>query len=143
MMRLRTRFLRLALPALLLSSCVTVYSSFTNLTPRQQPRNDTGSYPVEISWDSQQQALRPQSVHAKVQVGDKYYDMKRVPQLPNRWETLIPVPPGTNFVNYRIRVEFQYNSIPVPRDDSRVSPLYQLEVVEPRPAIEIKPEPAK
>ncbi|MBI3875796.1 MAG: hypothetical protein HY300_07520, partial [Verrucomicrobia bacterium] len=75
MMRLRKHFARLVLPTLLLSGCVTAYySSFTNLTPRQQPRNDTGSYPVEISWESQQQALRPQSVRAKVQIGEKYYD---------------------------------------------------------------------
>jgi hypothetical protein len=136
MMRPRIRAYAAAAPALaglLLVACATTYSTFTNLPPRAQPRNDSGNYTIEVIWDSRQTALRQDSIRPAVQVGTNYYAMKRVPQLANRWETLIPVPPGTNYVNYRVRVDYQYNSIPVAREDSRLSPLYQLHVTDTPP----------
>ncbi|MBM3877848.1 MAG: hypothetical protein FJ386_14230 [Verrucomicrobia bacterium] len=134
-MCLRHRIASLASVTLILSGCATTYSTFTNLTPRAQPRNESGSYIVEFAWDSRQTALRRDSVRPSVQVGTNYYAMKRLAQLSNRWETLIPVTPGTNYVNYRFRVDYLYNSIPVPREDSRFSALYQLQVIDaPAPA---------
>jgi len=142
-MRLRQRIATLTGCALLLAGCATTYSTFTNLTPRSQPRNESGSYPVEFTWTSRQTALRQDTVRPKVQIGTNYYAMKRIAQLANRWETLIPVAPGTNFVNYRFRVDYLYNSIPVAREDSRVSPLFQLHVADsPAAPIEVPP-PAK
>ena len=141
-MRLRQRIASLAACTLLLAGCATTYSTFTNLTPRSQPRNESGSYPVEFTWNSRQTALRQDSVRPSVQIGTNYYAMKRIAQLANRWETLIPVPPGTNFVNYRFRVDYLYNSIPVACEDSRVSPLFQLHVADPTAPVEAPP-PAK
>ena len=124
---MRNRLAALLFLPLLLTGCT---STVTNLTPGRQPRNDAGLYPVEIIWETQQKSVRHDTVKPQVQVGLNFYPMQRTPQLRNRWETLIPVPAGTNYVNYRVRVDFDYDAIPVPRPDSKLSNLYQLNVVD-------------
>ena len=116
----------LSVPLLLMGCSSTV----TNLTPHQQTRNDAGLYPVEVIWETRQKSVKHETVKPKVQVGLNFYPMQRTPLLANRWETLIPIPVATNYVNYRVRVDFDYDSIPVARPDSRLSPLYQLQVVD-------------
>ena len=124
---MRKQFTALLLAPLLLLGCS---STVTNLTPRQQTRNDAGLYPVEVIWETRQKSVKHETVKPKVQVGLNFYPMQRTPLLANRWETLIPIPVATNYVNYRVRVDFDYDSIPVARPDSRLSPLYQLQVVD-------------
>jgi hypothetical protein len=116
------------LPLLLLPALLAGCTSITNLTPRQQARNAAGFYPVEMVWDSNRQAIRKETLKPTVLVGEEAYPMRPALMLKKRWETLIPVPASSNYVNYRIKVDFEYNDIPVPRPDSRLSPPYQLEI---------------
>ena len=44
----------LLLPVLLVAGCTT--GQFTRLTPNLQPRNANNLYPVEVAFDSHQQA---------------------------------------------------------------------------------------
>jgi hypothetical protein len=57
--------------------------------------------------------------------------MRPTPLLTNRWEGLVPVPPGTSSVTYRYKFDYKYNAMGGPRTDSLLSPSYKLTVVEP------------
>ncbi len=124
------RFIKRLLPLLLplwLTGCV---SEFTNVTPPNMARNDTGLYPVEVVWECNLKALKKDSIQARVEVGDQKFKMDRTPLVPDRWQTLISLPPGTNLVNYRVRMDFEYYDIPVVRSNSSLSPFYSLKIQE-------------
>jgi hypothetical protein len=125
-MKLIKKFILLLLTPLLFTGCSTV----TNLTPSQQPRNATGLYPVEAKWDSRQQSIRPQSIKPSVMVGLQSYPMQKTPLIKNRWETLVPVPADKNSITYRFKFDYEYNAIPQPRPDSRLSREYELQIVD-------------
>src|SRR2546425_11007637 len=100
------------LPLLLLvSGCAT---TFTNLTPQRQPRNANNLYPVEVALDSRQQTLRWDSIKPHIVVGREFYPMRPTLLMTNRWEGLVPVPPGTNLVHYRYKFNFDYNALGKP-----------------------------
>jgi hypothetical protein len=120
--------LLLVLP-LLLAGCVTD-ATFTNLAPSQRVRNDKNLYPVEVSLTSRQQSLRWDSIRPQIVVGTEYYKMQQTPLMKNRWEGLIPVPPGTNLVYYHYKFGFDYNSFGSARTDSTSSREYSLRIVE-------------
>jgi hypothetical protein len=113
--------------ACLLAGCST---TITNLTPKQQARNQAGLYPVEVRWDSNQRSIRKDSMKPCVVVGFESYPMQRTALTTNRWETLVPVPTNAQFINYRFKFDYLYESMPVARPDSRLSPNYQMEVVD-------------
>ena len=113
--------------SLLLAGCA---SQLTNLTPQQQVRNDNNLYTVEVAFDSTQQTVRWHSIQPKILVGTLSYDMRPTPIMTNRWEGLIPVPPGTSQVNYRYRFDYEYNRMGKPGRDSALSPEYTLRIVE-------------
>lgn len=117
------------LAAAWLAGCGTT-STITNLSPRTQPRNAEGLYPVEIEFRSDMQALKRETLKPYLQVGDNNYPMRRTHRMEHRWETLLPVPANTNVVNYRVKVDFEYNAIPVARSNSVLSAPYQLQVRE-------------
>lgn len=119
------KFLLLLLAPLLLAGCSTV----TNLTPSKQPRNATGLYPVDVAFDTRQQSLRPESIKPFVVVGDQIYPMQKTPLMKNRWETLVPIPPHKNEINYLFRFDYEYNAVPQVRSSTILSRSYQLEVV--------------
>lgn len=121
------KFLLLSLLPLLLAGCAT---TITNLTPSQQPRNALGLYPVEAAWESRQQSIRPDSFKPSVMVGLESYPMRKTPLMKNRWETLVPVPPNKNAINYRFKFDFEYNAIPQPRPNSKLSREYRLEILD-------------
>ena len=104
--------------------------TITRLTPNQQPRNPDNLYPVETAFDSQQQSLRWDSIEAFVIVNGKALPLRHVPLVQNRWEGLIPVPPGANLVNYRFKFDYFYNSLLVPKPNSAFSPAYRLTIVD-------------
>lgn len=114
--------------ALLLTGCST---TITNLTPRVQPRNSAGLYPVEIAFNSNLKALKPETIRPYVQVGEDNYLMRRTPNVKDRWETLIPVAGESATVNYRVKVDFQYDAMPEPRPNSALSAPFQLQIQEP------------
>jgi hypothetical protein len=117
---------------LILSFLVTGCSTtITNLTPRQQIRNETGLYPFEVAWDSNERAIRKETIQPYVIIGQNSFPMQPTPMVPNRWETLIPIPHGENFVNYRYKFDYDYSSIPQRRKGSRLSPPYRLDLLYP------------
>ncbi len=122
------KFLPLLLTPLLLSGCAT---SFTNLTPLQQPRNPNNFYPVEVALASRQQTMRWDSIRPQIMVGDKFYPMHPTSLMTNRWEGLLPVPSDAEMVHYRYKFDYDYNSMGKPRQDSSMSPEYTLRIVNP------------
>jgi len=112
----------------LLSGCAS--SSITNLTPRTQPRNAENVYPIEIEFASNLRTIRKESVRPYVQIGRDNYLMRQTPVVNNRWETLVPVGAAEDLVNYRVKVDFKYNSIPEPKPNSVLSGYYQLQITE-------------
>lgn len=122
------KWFSLLLLAGLLAGCADV--TLTNLTPSQEPRNANGQYLVELKLDSTQQSLRPESVRPNVLVGLDTYPMRPQLKMTNRWEALIPIPPGTNVINYHFKVDFQYNKFGKPGEDSLRSAQYKLEIVD-------------
>jgi hypothetical protein len=115
------------LPLLLLTGCT---GTLTNLTPGYQPRNANGLYPVSVALHTRQQSLRWESIKPYVMIGDQAYLMRPTPLLSNRWETLIPVPADSRVLNYRYKVDWQYNAIPDPLNDSMTSKKQVLKIVD-------------
>jgi hypothetical protein len=119
----------LALVILLMAGCST---TVTNLTPRQQPRNPKNLYPFEVALDTTQRAIKDETIKAFVVIGPDIYPMERTPMLTNRWETLVPIPSTQNFIYYKYKFDYLYNSIPRPQANSKLSPPYKLEIGEGR-----------
>ena len=116
------------LPLLLLTGCAT---TFTRLTPLEQPRNSNNLYPVEVVFNSSQQSLRWESIQPYVLVNGALYPMRQVPMMQNRWDGFVPVPPGTNSVNYRFKFDYLYNDFGTPpKPNSVFSPVYKLTVID-------------
>ena len=116
------------LSAVILSGCTS--PSITNLTPRVQARNAENAYPVEIEFTSNQRSIRRESIRPYVQIGNDNYLMRKIPVVRNRWETLIPVGPESRLINYRVKVDFQYNALREPSVNSVLSSPYQLHITE-------------
>jgi hypothetical protein len=117
----------LFLPLLLGGCAVTP----TNLTPKQQTSNTNNLYMVEVALSSRQQTLRWDSVRPQIVVGTEFYPMRPTPLMTNRWEGLIPVPPGTKVVHYHYKFEFLNNVFGGPPEpNSASSPEYTLRIVD-------------
>lgn len=125
-MNLRNSVLCL-IAAFFLGGCTT---TITNLTPSQQPRNANNLYPFEVSFDTAQKSIKEDTINPSVIIGTSVYPMKAAPQVKNRWEALVPVPSGTNYVYYRYKFDYKFDRIPQPGQSSRLSPTYQLEIVD-------------
>ena len=124
---MRKTFLPLLLVPVLLAGCAT----FTNLTPQRQPRNANNLYPVEVAFNTRQQSLRWDSIQPFVNVGSDCYPMRPTLMMENRWEGLVPMPPGTNTVCYRYKFDFKYNAVgKQPQKDSAISPKYTLRILD-------------
>jgi hypothetical protein len=122
------RFLPI-LPVLLLAGCTT--GQFTRLTPGQQAHNADNLYPVEVAFDSNQQALRWDSIKAYVIVNGHTQPLRPVPLVRNRWEGVIAVPPGVSSVSYKFKFDYLYNSFgKPPQPNSESSKTYTLKVLD-------------
>jgi hypothetical protein len=116
------------LPLLLLTGCAT---TFTRLTPLEQPRNANNLYPVEVAFNSSQQSLRWESIQPYVLVNGVLYPMRQVPMMQYRWDGFVPVPPGTNSVSFRFKFDYLSNAFgKPPTPNSIFSPVYKLTVVD-------------
>lgn len=113
--------------SLLLTGCAT---TITNLTPSTQKRNADSLYPFEVVVDTGDHRIRDETLTPYVLIGPEAFPMQPTHMLKNRYETLIPIPPGKEYVNYRYKFDYRYNSIPEPRPQSRLSRPYQLHIVE-------------
>lgn len=121
------RFLPL-LPVLLLTGCA---STFTRLTPLEQPRNPNNLYPVEVQFNTTQQSLRQDSIKPYVLVNGELYPLRPVPMVENRWEGFVSVPPGVNTASFRFKFDYLYNNFgTAPKPNSAWSPTYQLRIVD-------------
>lgn len=112
---------------LLLAGCV---GTGTNISAQRQVRNANNLYPVEVAFDSRQQALRWDSVKATIIVGKESYPMRRTHLMNNRWEGLIPVPAGVNSVTYHYKFDYLYNDFGGPKPGSASSRAYTLQILE-------------
>lgn len=120
------RFL-LLLPVLLITGCA---STFTRVTPTEQPRNANNLYPVEVVFNSSQSSLRWDSIKPYVLVNGALLPMRPVEGLQNRWDGLVPVPPTANSVTYRFKFDYKRNVFNAePKPDSAYSPLYVLKII--------------
>jgi len=114
------------LPALLLVGCA---SQFTRLTPLQQSRNPNNLYPVEVQFNSNEQAIRRDSLKGFVEVNGQLYPLHPEPLVANRWEGFVPVTPGSGEVEFRFKFTYLYNAFgSQPKSGSATSATYKLRV---------------
>ena len=117
--------------ALLLSGCATTsITTITNMTPSQQERNANGLYTFEALWSTRDATIHPETIHPYVLIGLEAYPMQPTPLMANRWETVIPIPASNNFVNYRYKFDYEYNSIPIRQKGSKLSAPFQTQILD-------------
>jgi hypothetical protein len=124
------KILPLLLLPILMAGCT---ATFTNLTPQTQVRNDNNLYAVEVALATRQQSLRWDTIRPRIMVENDFYEMRPTLMMTNRWEGLIPVPPGKNVVHYRYKFDFKYNALGAPSSDSALSQEYILRIIEKTP----------
>ena len=117
-----------AVLGLVLTGCVS--SRVTSLTTTRQPRNPSGIYPIEMAWDSNQQALIDGSVKPYVVIGFDQYPMRPALDIKNRFETVIPISADKNFVVYHFKVDYEYRDFGKPSKSSRLSSSYRLDITD-------------
>jgi len=114
---------------LIMTGCTS--TTVTNLTAKQTFRNANGLYPVEVALSSRQQTLRWPTIKANAVMENEFYAMRTTSLMTNRWETLIPVPPGKNVVYFRFKFDYMYDAFASPgKMDSLLSPIYRLQILD-------------
>ena len=103
-------------------------SKFTNLSASSFPRSPSNLYRVEIIWTTPDRSVKSESVEPVVQIGADSYPMMRTKLVLNRWETLIPVPPGSNNIKYRVSVKWKSNNGGVLQSHIQTSDEFQLRI---------------
>ena len=103
-------------------------NTLTNLTPSQLDRNKDNAYPVSVALTSQQHTLLWNSIRPQVLVGNRAYDMRPTPLMTNRWEGLVPVPPGVSSVRYRYKLDYDTARFGKPKAKSLLSREYSLRI---------------
>ena len=126
MLKMKKICLLLLLP-LALAGCS---STITNLTPSRLARSSDGTYRVEASWRTTEQAIRPETIKPSVVVGFESFEMRPELVVSDRWEAFVPVPADQNLLHYRFKFDFSRNTIPAPVADSKLSPGFTLEIVD-------------
>ena len=105
-----------------------IYHEITNMTPGTLTRDTKGLYPVHIIWESNDNAVRHDTIKPVVLIGANSFEMLRTRLMTNRWEALVPVEPVANELRYRIKVNWKYNTIPVPTANSQLSDEFLLRI---------------
>lgn len=121
--------LKKTLPLLILPLLAGCAADITNLATGHQTRNPNNLYPVEVAFNSQEQALRWDSIKPKIVVDGQTYDMHPTMMMTNRWEGFVPVPADANVVHYHYRFDFDVNGFGKAQPDSAVSRDYVLKIV--------------
>lgn len=112
----------------LLTGCAS--GTITNLTAKQQFRNDNGFYPIEAAFASSQQSLIWPSIRPVAISGKEPFPMHLTTLMTNRWETIIPAPPGAKVIYYRFKFDYSYNGFGPVKDNSKLSPVYRLQILD-------------
>ena len=110
----------------LLLGCVR--STITNLTPEHLPRDVTGYYLVDMKWKINQSELRRETIKPVVLVGTNTYPMRLTQLLTDRWEARVPISDQSKELRYRIKVNWEFNAIPVPQANSQLSREFLLRI---------------
>ena len=122
------KMLPLLFVGLFMAGCGT---TITNLSPKRATKNPSNFYTLEAALSSSQQSLRWSSVKPSVVIGSEFYPMRPTPLMTNRWETVIPVPPGEKVIFYRYKFDFTYNAFGAPpKPDSALSKIYRLQILD-------------
>ena len=121
-------WLGLGLGLVLLSGCTS--NKISNMTPKVLRRTPDGLYNFEVRWDTNQRAFLDDSMKPFVVVDREFHPMQRVALTTNRWEAVVPVPADKRFLNYRFKFDYLVNGFGQKHPDSRMSPTYQVEIVE-------------
>jgi len=115
-------------PVLLLTGCA---AQFTRLTPLEQPRNANNLYPVEVQFNSDEQALRWDSIKPYVEVNGQLYPLRPEPIVQHRWEGFVPVPAGQSETEFRFKFDYSKNAFSAQAQPaSAASPRYKLKIVD-------------
>lgn len=122
------KWLVLLLPLTLLTAGCR--STFTNLTPQTQFRSTNHLYQVEVAFDSRQQTIRWNSIRPKIVAGTEVYPLKLTQLMTNRWEGVVPIPPGAKAIHYRYNFDYDYNAFGVPKAATELSPEYSIRVLD-------------
>ena len=112
----------------LLVGCTT--STITNLTPKQLPRTSTGLYSIEAMFQSNQRTLDRGSMKPLVIFNNQAFPMRRTQLTNGRWETVVSIHGGTQVINYHFKFDYEYNAIRMRSADSKLSPPFQLQIVD-------------
>ncbi len=117
------------LPILMLATAGCA-SHITNLTPSIVPRANSGLYHFEAEWTSNQRSrqLRQDQIRGFVVVDEKFYPMARVPRMPDRWESEVPIPAGENPVFYYYKWDYGTAGFGGIHPNSLRSQSYRLEI---------------
>lgn len=111
-----------------MAGCAT---QFTRLSPLEQPRNANNFYPVEVQFDSNQQAMRWDTIKPYVLVDGELYPLHQVPLVNNRWEGFVSVPQTSGEVDFRFKFDYLYNNFgSEPKPNSAYSPLYKMKILD-------------
>jgi len=102
----------------------------TNLTSSRQVRAADGLYHFEVSWESNQHALRHETIKAFVIVGYDSFPMEPTQVVKNRWEATVPIPGEVRYLTYRYKFDFEYSGLGKSKKDSILSPSYELKIVD-------------
>ena len=121
-------FFSMGVLGFLLLGCTT--STITNLTPRELPWSQTGLYPVEAMFRSNQRTLDSESIRPIVIFNNQAFPMRQTQLTEGRWETLVPIPDGTRVVNYHFKLDYEYSAVLMRGADSKLSPPYHLRIVD-------------
>ena len=118
------RILVLLLAPVVLAGC----SSVSNLSATRTARDGTGFYTVEAKFSTQRRAIIDESIRAFAVVGDKSFELKRVPLVKDRWEGQIIVDPTQKSAHYHFQFEYKVNRIPKAKDETSSSPEYGIDI---------------
>ena len=120
----------LCLTGLVLALAGCASNEISNLSPKVLRRSPDGLHTIEARWDSNLRAVRDESMTPYVVIGSEFHPMQRVALTTIRWETLVPVPAGQRFLNYRFKFDYEMNGFGRRNPDSKLSPTYQLEITD-------------
>ncbi len=118
------------LPALVLLLVGCAGNQITNMSPRVMRRTPDGFYTLEARWDTNQRAVRDDTMTPFVVVGTQFHPMQRSTLNDRSWRATVPVPPGQRFLNYRFKFDYLKAGFGCRDPDSKRSRFYQLEIVD-------------
>jgi hypothetical protein len=123
-----SRIIILSFSLILFAGCST---TITNLTPSQLPRADSALYPLDAHWELPRKEILEDSIQPYAVVEMEQYLMKRTPHVEDRWETVIPIPPEKNYIDYYFKIDYNYHGFGVIKHNSVASDPYSLKISAP------------